>query len=201
MIAMGSVQATMIIGGIRLGERPALTQWIGLLLAMGGLGYLTFPGITAPPPVGSLLMICAGFAWGVYSLRGRGSTDPITITTDNFLRSVPIVVILNLVLFRSVQWSSRGVLLGVISGSITSGIAYVVWYAALRGLTATRAGVVQLTVPAIAALGGVIVLSETVSTRLVVASVIILGGVGLALLGRDRSATRSLLFSKTSPAK
>ncbi len=186
MIVMGSVQATMIIGGIRTGERPGLTQWIGALTAMGGLVYLTSPGAAAPPPAGSLLMICAGFAWGVYSLRGRGSADPVTTTTDNFLRAVPMVLVVNLIMFGGVHWSAKGMILGLVSGSLTSGLGYVVWYAALRGLTATRAAVVQLAVPVVAAMGGVVLLSEVISTRLVVASVIILGGVGLTLFGQDR---------------
>ncbi len=201
MIVMGSVQATMIFGGIRTGERPALIQWIGLFFAMGGLAYLTSPGIEAPPLAGSLLMICAGFAWGVYSLRGRGSTDPVTTTTDNFIRAVPMVLVLNLLLLADVHWSTKGMLLGLVSGSLTSGIGYVVWYAALRGLTATRAAVVQLAVPVVAAMGGIILLSEMVSTRLVVASVIILGGVGLVLFGRGRRRQKGLLENRTTAWK
>ncbi len=186
LILMGSVQMTMIVAGIRAGERPIPIQWIGLLLALGGTVYLVSPGITGPPVIGSTLMILAGFAWGVYSLRGRGSGDPITTTTDNFIRAVPILLVLNLLHIGEMRWSTQGVLLAVISGSLTSGIGYVLWYAALRGLTATRAAVVQLAVPVIAAMAGVLFLSEEIVARLVIASVAVLGGVGLAVAGRVR---------------
>jgi drug/metabolite transporter (DMT)-like permease len=186
LILMGSVQATMIVAGIRAGERPIPIQWLGLLLALGGTVYLVSPGITGPPVLGSSLMALAGFAWGVYSLRGRGSGDPITTTTDNFIRAVPILLTINLVQLGGVRWLPQGVLLALLSGSLTSGIGYVLWYAALRGLTATRAAVVQLAVPVIAAMGGVIFLSEAIVPRLVMASVAVLGGVGLAVTGRVR---------------
>ncbi len=176
----------MIIGGILSGEHPGIVQWIGVLVAMAGLIDLTSPGIAAPPPISSLLMVLAGFAWGVYSLRGRGSTDPVTTTTDNFIRAVPIVLVLNLILFADVKWSTKGMLLGLSSGSLTSGIGYVVWYAALRGLSTTRAAVVQLAVPVVAALGGVILLSETITSRFIFASAIVLGGVCLTLVGKGR---------------
>jgi drug/metabolite transporter (DMT)-like permease len=186
LILMGAVQTTMIVAGVRAGERPTRIQWIGLLLAMGGTVYLVSPGITAPPVLGSALMVLAGFAWGVYSLRGRRSSDPITTTTENFIRAVPILIALNLVQLAQLQWSTQGVLLALLSGSLTSGIGYVVWYAALRGLTTTRAAVVQLAVPVIAAMGGVVFLSESIVTRLVIASLAVLGGVGLAVTGGGR---------------
>jgi drug/metabolite transporter (DMT)-like permease len=186
LILMGAVQATMIVAGIRAGERPIPIQWIGLLLALGGTVYLVSPGITGPPVLGSTLMAVAGFAWGVYSLRGRASGDPITATTDNFIRAVPIALGISLVQLGEMRWSTQGVLLALLSGSLTSGIGYVVWYAALRGLTATRAAVVQLAVPVIAAIGGVVFLSEAIIARLVIASLAVLGGVGLAVAGGGR---------------
>jgi len=186
LILIGAVQATMIIAGIRAGERPPPIQWIGLLLALGGMVYLVFPGITAPPALGSAMMTFAGIAWGVYSLRGRGSGDPITTTTDNFIRAIPIALAVNLVQLGGMQWSTQGVLFALLSGSLTSGIGYVIWYAALRGLTATRAGVVQLAVPVIAAIGGDASLSEAITSRMVIASLAVLGGVGVAVAGRVR---------------
>jgi drug/metabolite transporter (DMT)-like permease len=193
LILMGTVQTTMILGGIRTGERPGLLQWTGVLLAMGGIVYLTFPGLTAPPLLGSLLMAGAGIAWGIYSLRGRGSRDPVTATTDNFIRATPIALGMSLLFLGEVRWSAPGVLLALASGSIASGLGYVVWYTALRGLTATRAAVVQLSVPVIAAAGGVLLLSEAVTARLLLASVIVLGGVGLAVAGRTGDSTRKRL--------
>ncbi len=186
LILMGSVQATMIVAGIRAGERLVPKQWLGLLLALGGTTYLVFPGIAAPPVVGSLLMATAGLAWGVYSLRGRGSNDPITATTDNFIRAVPIVVVFGLVQLNEAGWSTYGLLLAIVSGSLTSGIGYVLWYTALRGLTATRAAIVQLAVPILAAAGGVLLLSESVTPRLVIASIAVVAGVGFAVTGRPR---------------
>jgi len=187
LILMGSVQATMIVAGIRAGERLAPRQWLGLLVALGGTTYLVFPGITAPPVFGSLLMVTAGIAWGIYSLRGRGSNDPITATTDNFIRAVPIVVVLVLVQRNEAGWSTYGILLAIVSGSLTSGIGYVLWYTALRGLTATRAAIVQLGVPILAAAGGVMLLSEVITPRLVFASIAVLAGVGVAVTGRVRT--------------
>jgi len=191
LILMGAVQATMIVGGIRAGELLIPIQWVGLLLALGGTVYLVSPGITGPPVLGSILMAIAGFAWGGYSLRGRGTDDPITTTTDNFIRAVPIALGIALVQLGEMTWSKQGVLLALLSGSLTSGIGYVLWYAALRGLTATRAAVAQLTVPVIAAIGGVVFLSEAIVARLVIASLAVLGGVGLAVAGRVQRKTKT----------
>lgn len=186
LVLMGAVQATMIVGGILAGERLIPIQWMGLLIALGGVVYLVFPGITGPPVIASLFMAIAGLAWGIYSLRGRGSDDPITATTDNFIRAVPIAVIVTLVQLGEMRLSTQGLLLAVVSGSLTSGIGYVFWYTALRGLTATRAAVVQLAVPVITAIGGVVILSELVTARLVIASLAVVGGVSLAVTGRVR---------------
>jgi drug/metabolite transporter (DMT)-like permease len=186
LILMGSVQATMILGGIRAGERPHQRQWVGLVLALAGLVILVLPGLTAPSPGGSALMSLAGLSWGAYSLRGRGGVDPITATTDNFIRAVPFTLLVSAILHSGIQLSSYGALLAAISGSVTSGIGYVIWYAALRGLTATRAGFVQLSVPVIAAIGGVLFLSEAITSRLLLAGLAVLGGVALAVLGGGR---------------
>lgn len=188
LILFALVQATMIVWGLVGGERPRPVQWLGLAAAFGGLVYLVSPGLTAPSPVGSLMMGTAGIAWGVYSLRGRGAIDPIVTTTDNFVRSVPLVLVMAALFYHARELSIRGVTLAVVSGAVASGLGYILWYAALRGLSATRAATVQLTVPVIAALGGLAFLGEAVSLRLVTSAVLILGGVGLTLTRREKTA-------------
>ncbi len=185
LILFCAVQLTMIITAIATGERPQPLQWFGLMVALGGFIYLVSPGLEAPSPLGSVLMTVSGVAWGVYSLRGRGGADPISATTDNFVRAVPFVLIMAAVMHRGAHLSIRGVILAVVSGALTSGIGYVIWYAALRGLTATRAATVQLTGPVIAALGGVFFMSEAVSLRLMIATAAMLGGMGLVLAGKE----------------
>lgn len=185
LILFGAVQLTMLVVAITKGERPQPMQWLGLFGALGGFIYLVSPGLEAPAPLGSVLMTVAGVAWGVYTLRGRGKADPISATTDNFVRAVPFVLVVGVIMLSRAHVTTRGVILAVLSGAITSGIGYVIWYTALRGLTATRAATVQLTVPVIAALGGVIFMSEAVSLRLAIATATILGGVALVLAGRE----------------
>ncbi|HSG44901.1 MAG TPA: DMT family transporter [Anaerolineales bacterium] len=186
LILFGSVQITMIIIALWSGERPSPLEWIGLFLALGGLIYLVFPGLTAPSPLGSALMTIAGVAWGFYTLRGRGSQNPIPSTAGNFVFSVPMILIVLLFSLKSIHISSSGILYAVISGAITSGAGYAIWYAALRGLTTTRAATVQLSVPIIAAWSGVVVLGENVSIRLFIAGILILGGIALALSSRGK---------------
>ena len=187
LILMGTVQATMLVGGIREGERLSGARWLGLLAALGGIVYLVSPGITAPPLISAGLMATAGVAWGIYSLFGRKSGDPITSTTDNFIKAAPMVVVASLAQLTQVSASPKGILLALISGSITSGGGYVVWYSALRGLTSTQAGVVQLAVPVIAAVGGVLLLGEPIVLRVILATVVVLGGVGVAVLRPKRT--------------
>ncbi len=187
LIIMSSVQMTMIVGGLLQGERLVRMQWAGLLLALAGTVYLVSPGLTSPPLLGSLSMALAGFAWGIYSLRGGGSVDPVTATTDNFIRAVPVALVLSLVELGSMHLSLKGVLLAICSGALTSGLGYVIWYAALKRLTVTRAAVAQLTVPVIVAISGIVLLSEAISARLVVASVAVLGGVGMVVGKKSKS--------------
>lgn len=190
LVLFGSVQATMLVAALGSGERPHPLEWSGLALALCGLVYLVFPGLqSAPPLVSSTFMAVAGISWGLYSLRGRGGVDPLADTTGNFVLALPLAVAVNLITLRgAAHVSHRGVLLAVLSGALASGVGYVVWYAALRGLTATRAATVQLAVPVLAAAGGVLLLSETITPRLLLAACVILGGVGLALSGRARVA-------------
>lgn len=184
LLLFAAVQTTMILTGLARGERLGAQQTAGLLLAFGGLVYLLLPGLSAPPLVGALLMIGAGVAWGVYSLRGRGTRDALAATGGNFLRTVPMAIGLGMLGIGDVRVDTVGVLYAVLSGALASGAGYAIWYAALRGLTATRAATVQLSVPVIAALGGVALLGEAVTLRLALSSLAILGGVALVVLKR-----------------
>jgi drug/metabolite transporter (DMT)-like permease len=191
LILLGSVQVTMLTVALARGERPHVLQWIGLAAAVAGLVFFVFPGLTAPPPLAAVLMTVAGMAWGLYSWRGRVASNPLAHTAGNFVRSVPFVVAVSLVSWQGAHTATRGVLLSIASGAVTSGLGYVVWYATLRGLTGTQAAVVQLSVPLIAAAGGILLLAETISARLVVSTVVVLGGVALAITGRERLVRRA----------
>jgi drug/metabolite transporter (DMT)-like permease len=184
LILFGAVQLTMFIAALRAGEHFPLLSWVGLVLAVFGLVYLVSPGLTAPDPVGAMLMAVAGIAWGFYSLLGRNVSNALEATANNFIYSVPLVIIVSLLFVNELQGSASGVFLAVASGAITSGLGYVIWYSALRGLTATRAATVQLSVPVIAAFGGVLLLSEPITPRLAVASVATLGGIWIVLAQR-----------------
>jgi drug/metabolite transporter (DMT)-like permease len=181
LILFGCVQVTMMIAAIWSGERPHVLQWSGIGAAIAGLVYLMLPGLAAPAPASAALMALAGFAWGIYSLRGRGAQDPLAQTTSNFVRAVPMVAAVSVLAFPRLHVQPTGVLLAVASGALASALGYVVWYAALRTLTATRAAAVQLSVPVLAAAGGVVFLAEAVSLRLVLSAVMVLGGISLAL--------------------
>ena len=188
LILFGSVQMTMISAGLRSGERLGAVQWVGSAAAIAGLIYLVLPGISAPDPIGALLMSVAGIAWGVYSIRGKGAPAPVSMTAGNFLLSAPMALIASMVALASIHLEPSGILLALISGIVTSGLGYVLWYTALRSLTTTQASVVQLLVPVLAAFGGVAWLSEQVSVRLIAASLLILGGVAMAALKHDPAA-------------
>lgn len=188
LILFGSVQITMIIAALSSGERPHILEWIGLFLALGGLIYLVFPGLAAPSPLGSALMAIAGIAWGFYSIRGRGSNNPLAATAGNFVYAIPMILLIRLVSLSNIHVSTNGILLATLSGALASGMGYVIWYAALRGLTTIRAAIVQLSVPVIAAWSGVIFLAENISLRLLVAGVFILGGIALAVFSRVKKA-------------
>ncbi len=184
LLLFGAVQATMIIWAFHKGERLRLPQWIGLLAAIGGLIVLVFPGLTAPPLGAAFLMLLAGLAWGVYSLRGKRAGDPLFSTVGNFARAVPMTLVLTIVMLRSVRLGGAGVAYAIASGAIASGLGYAIWYTALPQLRATAAATVQLSVPVLAAIGGIIFLSETISLRLCLASVAVLGGIALVVLER-----------------
>jgi drug/metabolite transporter (DMT)-like permease len=180
LILFGVVQVTMMVAAVRTGERPHWSQWIGLALALGGLIYLVLPGLRAPSLSGSALMAVAGIMWGVYSLRGRGAVNPLQLNMSNFVRALPLAVVVSLLARGHMYVSSSGLFLALASGAITSGLGYVLWYTALRNLTATRAAIVQLMVPILASAGGVAFLGEAISFRLVLSAVVVLGGIALA---------------------
>ncbi len=184
LILFGSVQITMLGAALQGGEKLGPAQWVGSIVAIGGLVYLVLPGISAPDPLGALLMCVSGIAWGMYSIRGKGVTSPVAMTAGNFARAAPMAVVASAVALSWVHLEPVGILLALISGIVTSGLGYVLWYQALRGLTTAQASVVQLMVPVLAAFGGVAFLAEQMSVRLLAASALILGGVALAVIKR-----------------
>lgn len=190
LLLFGAVQATMIAYGLWTGERLRGRQWIGLVLALGGLAGLMLPGLSAPPLTGAMLMIAAGMAWGVYSLRGKGGGDPAGATAGNFLRTVLIALALSLALLGDARWDQAGFWYAAASGAVASGMGYAIWFAALPGLRATSAATVQLSVPVIAAIGAILFLGESLTLRLVLASMTILGGIALVTLGQKAGSSQ-----------
>ena len=184
LILFGMVQATMIAGALWAGDRPGVAEWLGWLLAVSGFVYLVSPGMTAPSPLGSVLMAIAGIGWGIYSLRGRSEPFALAGTTYNFLRSVPLVIVVSALSLNEMHLSTNGVVLAILSGAVTSGVGYAIWYTALRSISSMQAAMVQLSVPVLAAAGGVLFLAESVSMRLIVSSLLILGGIFLAIFGK-----------------
>lgn len=184
LILFGSVQITMILLSIIYGTRLHFTEWVGICIAFTGFIYLILPGVTTPSMTGFLLMTVAGIAWGLYTLKGRGSTSPLMDTAYNFFRTIPVVLILAIATINGTNYSSEGIFLALLSGGITSGIGYTIWYIALGGLSATQAAVLQLLVPVIAALGGVVFVSEEITSRLTISATMVLGGILMVVLGR-----------------
>ncbi len=179
-----AVQTTMISHGICQGERLSRVQLGGLMMAFAGVVGLLLPGLTTPPLLGALVMLGAGVSWGVYSLRGRGAGDPVRVTAGNFSRAVPLALVISFVTFNGASLDRVGLWCAVFSGAVASGAGYVLWYSVVPALKATTAATVQLMVPLLTALGGSVFLGETVTVRLVIASVAILGGIALVFLGR-----------------
>jgi len=189
LILFGTVQLTMSGAGFAAGERLLRSGWLGLALAAGGLVYLLLPGVAAPSPAGTALMALAGAAWGGYSLRGRGVPDPLLASAANFVRAAPMGILLGLVFIARAHLDGGGVALALASGALTSGLGYVVWYAALPRLAALQAAAVQLSVPLIATAGGVLLLGEAFTARLALAALAIIGGIALVL--RSRAGPRA----------
>jgi len=186
LILFATVQLTMLGWGIMRGDLPGGIEWLGIAIAFGALVYLVSPGLVAPDPLGSLLMVLAGLCWAIYSLLGRGSADPLADTAGNFVRTLPLALVLVLAGCLAAVPEPAGIAYAVASGALASGLGYALWYAALPHLARSRAAIVQLTVPAIAALGGVVLLGEALTPRLLIASVAILGGVALAVVAGQR---------------
>jgi drug/metabolite transporter (DMT)-like permease len=189
LLLFAAVQTTMIAWAIRDGERMRAPQIGGIILALAGLVALVLPGLSAPPFGAAILMLAAGVAWGVYSIRGKTSGDPLRATAGNFLRAVPLAVVLSIVMARSAKWDRAGIIYALISGAVASGIGYAIWYTALPGLKATGAATVQLSVPVLAAIGGILFLSESVTFRFVLASAAVLGGILLVIVERKQTSS------------
>jgi drug/metabolite transporter (DMT)-like permease len=188
LLLFAAVQVTMIGHGLWRGERLRGWQLPGLLLAVVGLVVLLLPGLAAPPLDSAGLMIVAGLAWGVYSLRGRGSADAARATAGNFARAVPFAVLLSLFALDRFAVDSAGIIYALVSGAITSGLGYLLWYSVLPALRATQAAIVQLSVPVLTAVAGVVLLDESMSLRLGLASISVLGGIALVIAGGLRGA-------------
>lgn len=187
LLLFGAVQLSMITWGLLRGERLHRLQVVGLVLAAAGLVALLLPGTSTPSLSASCLMVLAGMAWGAYSLLGKGTPDPLAATAGNFIRTLPIVAVLCLVALGSLEWDSAGVVYALLSGGLTSGIGYAIWYAAMPGLAAIQAASVQLSVPLLTALAGSVLLGESLTGRLMLAGVAILGGIALVLRYKHRT--------------
>lgn len=197
LLLFAAVQTTMIGYSIWAGERLRWLQIIGLTIALGGLTFMLLPGLSAPPIVGASLMLASGVAWGVYSLLGkRAGGDPIRITAGNFLRAVAFALVLILVMNQQTKWDAIGVGYAIASGAIASGIGYAIWYTVLPELKSTHAATIQLSVPVIAAIGGVLFLHESIDMRLVIASIAILGGIGLVVIEKRSTAAKKQAAQK-----
>ena len=187
LLLFAAVQATMILWGFHKGERLDLIQLFGLIIALAGVVVLVFPGLSAPPLIGAMLMLSAGVAWGIYSVRGKVAGDAVAVTTGNFVRAVLFVAAGSLALISHAHVDVAGIGYAIISGAITSGLGYVIWYSALSGLRATSAATVQLSVPILAAAGGILLLGEPITLRYVFASVAVLGGIALVIWERTHA--------------
>jgi drug/metabolite transporter (DMT)-like permease len=187
LLLFAAVQATMILWGFHKGERLDLIQVLGLVVALAGFILLVFPSLSAPPLIGSMLMLSAGLAWGIYSLRGKVAGDAIAVTTGNFVRAALFAAAGSLALISHAHVDVAGIGYAIISGAITSGLGYVIWYSALSGLRATSAATVQLSVPVLAAAGGILLLGEPITLRYVFASVAVLGGIALVIWERTHA--------------
>jgi len=186
LILFGSVQISMVTISLLKGNRLRALELVGIVLALLGFTYLVFPQIRTPSITGLMMMSTAGLAWAFYTIDGQGSNNALRDTTFNFTRTLPFVLILFLFTFSSFSLSTYGIVLAVLSGAVTSGLGYAIWYAALPNLTTTQAGVIQLFVPIIAAIGGVVFTDEIITLRLVIAALLILGGITLVIIGKQR---------------
>ena len=188
LLLFGAVQATMILWGLRKGESLDLRQLFGLTVALAGLVTLLLPGLSAPPLSGAILMLGAGVAWGIYSLRGRGTGDAISATAGNFIRAVPFAAVLSVVFIPWMRFGTAGIVYAILSGAIASGVGYVIWYSALPNLKAASAATVQLSVPVLTAAGGILLLGEPLTLRFLLSSIAVLSGIALVVIARRPNA-------------
>ena len=186
LILFGSVQITMVLDSLRRGKKLHYSEWMGILMAFSGFVYLVLPSLTTPSAQGFLLMMIAGIAWAIYTLLGRSASNALGNTTGNFLYTLPFVAILMVITFQGANLTPKGVVLAILSGGIASGVGYTLWYMALGGLSSVQAAVVQLLAPVIAAIGGVMFANEFISVRLLLASLLVLGGILMVILGQYR---------------
>lgn len=191
LLLFGAVQITMIGYGFQIGETLDITKICGIILAFAGLIYLLMPGIKSPSLLSSIFMITAGVAWGIYSLRGTKSNNPTATTSGNFIRAIPFSIVLNIFMFDNCNLDNDGILLAVLSGVLASGAGYVIWYSVLPIIKSTNASVLQLIVPVLASLGGVIIIDEPLTLRIIIASIMILLGISIVLLGKLNSKTNT----------
>ena len=191
LILFGTVQITMILASLYSGNKLKYYELLGVIIAFAGFVFLVLPGATAPSYTGFILMCLSGVAWGLYTLSGKTSKNPLHDTFFNFFRTLPLIILLLAVAVQDTIMTQKGILLAVLSGGVASGVGYVIWYAALSGLTAIQAAVIQLLVPVIASIGGVIFTDETLSLRLLLSSMIILGGILVVILGRHYSSIKT----------
>lgn len=192
LILFGAVQITMLAVGIASGDRLHKLEWAGMLVAFAGFIYLVLPTLSTPSWLGFVLMTASGIAWAFYTLAGRGSQHPLQDTGFNFLRTIPLVILLLAASAYNADLTLNGLVLAVLSGGVASGVGYTLWYSALKGMSTTQAAVVQLLVPVIAALGGVVFVDEPFSLRLMVSSALVLGGILTVVLSKHRVANSTL---------
>ncbi len=184
LILFGFVQLTMIAYTFMQGKKLANVEWFGLFIAFSGLLVLLLPGASAPSLTGFILMAISGVAWGIYTIKGKGSETPLLDTATNFLKTLPFIILLTLITFYNSELSTRGIILAATSGAITSGLGYAIWYAVLKNITVIQAAISQLLVPIIASIAGVLFTNETITTKLLIASLLILGGILVLTLGK-----------------
>lgn len=196
LLLFGAVQATMIGHGIYSGERLTKQQLIGLTIALTGLAGLLWPGLSAPPLTDSLIMFASGIAWAIYSLRGKATSNPTALTAGNFIKAIPLTIILTIITLNQTTINPLGISSAIASGAITSGLGYALWYLVLPSLKSTTAATIQLSVPVIAAFAGVIFLQESISSRLMFASLAILGGISLVIIEKPNKRAGPSLTPK-----
>ena len=185
LILFGTVQITTILASLALGNRLRFLEWVGIAISCSGFVYLVLPSVTTPSFKGLMLMTLSGIAWAIYTIRGKSSQKPINDSATNFLYTLPFVIALLIIEFQNTNLSQQGIILAVLSGALASGVGYTAWYMAVRNLATVQTSIVQLLVPILAATGGVLFAGEMVSLRLVVSSMMILGGVVLVLFGKN----------------